>query len=200
MRSSESGSGLASRCEGTVYGGSKGTPEQERWYKGFRERYSDLAKVQSNWVAEVLHSRRLITPWGLRYYWPNATVSKTGYCNVTASVYNYPVQALATAEIIPVALVALWQSTKNLRAAGRLRVVNTVHDSVVIECAPDVVSELRQIALDSFGRDTYAYLKSVYGLDFDVALGCGIKIGSHWGTGTEESYNMPPGGKVERVK
>jgi hypothetical protein len=28
----------------------------------------------------------------------------------------------------------------------------------------------------------------VYGLDFDVPLGTGIKIGPHWGEGKEEKY------------
>ena len=183
-----------------LYGGNKGTAAQERWYAGFRERYKDLAAVQSRWVADVRVSRKLVTPWGLRYYWPNAKVNNQGYCNVTASVYNYPIQALATAEIIPVSLWYFWAATAELRRSGRLRIINTIHDSVVVELDPACVEEVKQMALDSFGRDTYSYLKSVYGMNFDITLGCGIKVGRHWGEGIEESYNMPPGGKTERIK
>jgi DNA polymerase I-like protein with 3'-5' exonuclease and polymerase domains len=183
-----------------LYGGNKGTAAQERWYRGFRDRYMDLARVQEGWVAEVREKLRLITPWGLRYYWPRARVNNQGYCNVTASVYNYPVQALATAEIIPIALVYFWHATAHLRAGGLLRIVNTVHDSVVCELSPGVVEETKKIALDSFTTKVYSYLKDVYALDFDVPLGATLKVGEHWGEGTEESYNVFNDGTTERVK
>lgn len=183
-----------------LYGGNKGTPAQERWYRGFRDRYVDLARVQEGWVAEVRQTRRLVTPWGLRYYWPHARVNKEGYCNVTASVYNYPIQALATAEIIPVALVYFWHATADLRASGRLRIVNTVHDSIVVELAPDVVDEVKQKVLACFGKLCYDYLQDVYNLDFDVPLGATIKVGEFLGEGKEESYNLARDGTVERVK
>jgi DNA polymerase I-like protein with 3'-5' exonuclease and polymerase domains len=183
-----------------LYGGNKGTKAQERWYAGFRERYSDLARVQSGWVASVLYGKRLITPWGLRYYWPNAKVNNQGYCNVTASVYNYPIQALATAEIIPIALRYFWDATAELRLSGLMRIVNTVHDSVVVELDPVCVEEVKRKALQSFGADVYSYLKTVYGMDFDITLGAGIKLGKHWGEGIEESYNMPPAGGIVRIK
>jgi DNA polymerase I-like protein with 3'-5' exonuclease and polymerase domains len=95
-----------------LYGGSKGTPAQERWYKAFKARYPDLAKCQEDWVHEVLLTKRLITPWGLRYYFPHAKVNAFGYCNVGSSVYNYPVQALATAEIITIAVTYFWHTVR----------------------------------------------------------------------------------------
>jgi DNA polymerase I-like protein with 3'-5' exonuclease and polymerase domains len=183
-----------------LYGGSQGTPAQERWYRGFRERYSGLARIQEGWVAQVREKHELRTPWGLRYYWPHSKVNKDGYCNVTASVYNYPIQALATAEIIPIALVYFWHATAGLRRSGALRIVNTVHDSVVCELSPDVVDAVRQIALDSFGKRCYAYMQEVYALDFDVPLGMSCKVGEHLGEGVEESYNLHQNGNVERVK
>lgn len=183
-----------------LYGGSKGSKAQERWYAGFRERYKDLAEVQASWVGDVVYSKKLVTAWGLRYYWPNARVNNQGYCNVTASVYNYPIQALATAEIIPISLVYFYHGTADLRDHARMRIVNTVHDSIVVECHPDYVEEIKQIALASFGLHTYKYLKEVYGLNFDIPLGCSMKIGKHWSEGKEESFNMPPNGAVQRIK
>ena len=181
-----------------LYGGSKGTPAQERWYRAFRERYPDLANVQKDWVAEVLNTKKLVTPWGLRYYWPRATVNKFGYCNIQASVYNYPVQALATAEIIPIALAYFWHATANLRDSGAIRIVNTVHDSVVVELSPDVVDEVKEIAITSFTTNVYSYLKSVYGMDFTIPLGVGIKCGEFLGEGNEELWNVFNDGRRER--
>ena len=171
-----------------LYGGSKGTKQQEAWYAEFKRRYPDLAEKQKDWVYEVLQHKRLITPWGLRYYFPHARVSATGYCNVQSSVYNYPVQALATAEIIPVAVTYFWHTVRAEGLVDYIIPVNTVHDSLVCEIHPDYVKDFTRIARTAFGPCVYNYLKRVYGLDFDVPLGTGIKIGPHWGEGKEEKY------------
>lgn len=184
-----------------LYGGTSGSPAQQQYYKAFRERYPELAHTQEQWVYDVLtsHPKRLATSWGLRYYFPYAHKSKTGWCNVTSSVYNYPVQALATAEIIPIALVYFWH---RVRAAGLhqfIRIVNTVHDSVICELHPDYVEQFKELAIQSFTHDVYEYLDAVYDMEFDVPLGTGITTGSHWSIGDEESYNVDRQGNVEKV-
>jgi DNA polymerase I-like protein with 3'-5' exonuclease and polymerase domains len=136
----------------------------------------------------------------MRYYFPYAHKAKSGYVNCTSSVYNYPIQALATAEIIPIALVYFWH---RVRAAGLrhfIRVVNTVHDSIICELHPDYVEQFKELALQSFTRDVYEYLRVVYDMEFDVPLGTGITTGSHWSIGDEESYNVDSKGNVERVQ
>lgn len=183
-----------------LYGGEKGTPAQERWYKAFKERYEGIAKVQEAWAAEVQLHKRLITPWGLRYYWPYAKVDRSGRLNVKTSVYNYPVQALATAEIIPIALVYFWHGLASHGYDSRCHIVNTVHDSVACEIHPDAVEEVAELAKISFTVRVYEYLEKVYGLKFNVPLGIGMKVGTHWGTGDEQSFNIWPDGREERVK
>jgi DNA polymerase I-like protein with 3'-5' exonuclease and polymerase domains len=162
-----------------LYGGQKGTKEQERWYKTFRQRYPELAATQQDWVNEVVRTKRLVTPWGLRFYWPHAKMSQSGYVNVTASVYNFPVQSLATAEIIPIAVRFLWSRMAHLE--DKVLLVNTVHDSVVMELAPDVVDEVRGLVKRAFTSDVYEYLERVYKLKFDVPLSSEFKVGPHWG-------------------
>lgn len=183
-----------------LYGGSKGTKAQERWYKAFRNRYPELAKVQESWVAEVLTSKKLVTPWGLTYYWPRATVNNYGYCNVKASVYNYPVQALATAEIIPIAVRCLRDRIRRADLGDRVILVNTVHDSLVAEIEPSALEAFKQQAILAFTVDVYEYLEQVYGLKMNVPLGCGIKAGQFWGEGAEESYNVYADGRQEKLK
>lgn len=182
-----------------LYGGSKGTPEQERWYEAFKRRYPDLAKVQKDWVYEVLVSKRLVTPWGMQYFWPNIKVSASGYVNNGSAIYNYPIQALATAEIIPIAIVYFWHEVKARGLDERIIPINTVHDSLVCEIHPDNVQDFKDIATLSFGPKVYEYLARVYHVNFDVPLGCGIKVGSHWSEGQEERYEFN-GQAIERVK
>lgn len=184
-----------------LYGGRKGTKKQERWYAYFRVRYKGIAETQDGWIEEVVRTKRLITPWGLRFYWPYAQRNgRDGYVNVTTAVSNYPVQSLATAEIIPIALVYLWH---RIHAAGLdqyIRLVNTVHDSAPTEVHPDYVDQFRDLVKQAFTHDVYRYLKRVYGMDFRVPLGVGLKIGEHLGEGKEESYNIWADGREIRVK
>lgn len=183
-----------------LYGGTKGTKAQERWYKAFRERYPDLNKVQESWVAEVLGSKELHTPWGMRYYWPRASVNNYGYVNVKASVYNYPIQALATAEIIPIAMACLRRRIMDSGLSDTVLLVNTVHDSIVVEIAPESLTRFKEEAIVAFTIDVYEYLEQVYGMEFkSVPLGVAIKAGERWGEGEEESWNVFRNGTRERV-
>jgi len=182
-----------------LYGGSKGTAAQERWYKEFKRRYPDLARKQEDWVHEVLASKRLITPWGLRYYFPHAKVSDSGYCNVGSTVYNYPIQALATAEIVPIAVVYFWHTIRAGGLSDYIIPVNTIHDSLVCEVHPAYVEDFRRIAGMAFGPCVHNYLRTVYGMDYSVPLGIGIKLGDHWGEGEEELYEYW-NGTTERRK
>jgi DNA polymerase I-like protein with 3'-5' exonuclease and polymerase domains len=177
-----------------LYGGESGTKAEKRYYKAFKERYSGIATAQEAWVEEVLREKRLITPWGMRYYWPRAKRGRDGYVNVKSNVYNYPVQAFATAEIIPIAVTALWH---RLRDCDGVRFINTVHDSVILEVHPDAVDRVRAEGINAFGIDVYNYLEDVYDYSFTVPLGCGITLGTHWSEGDEESYNIWPNGTVE---
>ena len=179
-----------------LYGGESGTKAEKRYYKQFKDRYSGLAEVQEGWVEEVLRDKKLVTPWGMRYYWPRAKRGRDGYANIKSNVYNYPVQAFATAEIIPIAVRALWDA---LSGDDQVRFVNTVHDSVILEVHPDAVDRVREAGIKAFGMDVYEYLRQVYNYEFTVPLGCGVTVGTHWSEGAEESFNIWPNGIVERV-
>lgn len=184
-----------------LYGGRKGTKKQERWYKEFRRRYQGIAETQDAWIEEVVQTKRLILPYGMRFYWPYARRSgRDGYVNVTTAVSNYPVQSLATAEIIPIALVYLWHRIHAEGLSDVIRIVNTVHDSAPCEVHPDHVDDFRRVVKQSFTHDVYKFLDVVYGLDFNVPLGVGLKIGEYLGEGKEESYNVWKDGREIRVK
>jgi DNA polymerase I-like protein with 3'-5' exonuclease and polymerase domains len=185
-----------------LYGGQRGTPAQERWYAEFRRRYPDLNAVQEGWKHAVIGSRlnELITPWGLRFYFPHASVAKSGYVNVTASIYNYPVQSFATADIIPIALVFLWHRIKAAGHEDRIWLVNTVHDSIAAELDPELAPWFEQQCIEAFTMDVYRFLKQVYRIEFDVPLGAGIKIGAHLGEGKEKAIDVYPDGRIVKRK
>lgn len=182
-----------------VYGGTSGTKRERAYYAAFKERYHVLARKQDEWVMEVLQHKELVTEWGMRYYWPRARMSRDGYVNVKSQVYNYPVQAFATAEIIPIALAFFMQMIQG----HRIVVLNTVHDSVVCRVHVSETDFFVKTAVDVWHK-VYAYLAKVYGItDFYIPLGTEVVLGTHWGDKKgrtfAQKFNIWPDGRVEEV-
>jgi DNA polymerase I-like protein with 3'-5' exonuclease and polymerase domains len=150
-------------------------------------------------VEQAVDTKRQVTPWGLTYYWPFAKRSSNGSVNCETQCDNYPIQALATAEIVPIAAVYLWHRIAEFDL--RARMVNMVHDSVPCEVHPDDVADFTEQVKAAFTQDVYEYLRRVYGMDFEqVPLGVGLKIGPNWGTGPEQSWDIYSNGTERQRK
>jgi DNA polymerase I-like protein with 3'-5' exonuclease and polymerase domains len=177
-----------------LFGGTKGTESQERWYSAFQWRYSGIYSQQEAWVAEVAQEKELVLRWGMRFYWPNVAMKNNGVLFDTATkrpagpqIFNYPVQSLATAEIVPIAITSLYRRCKD--ADLGVRFINTVHDSV-IALVPDAEIEVfNDLSNLAFTTDVYEHLDLHYGLQFNVPLGCGFTPGTFWGEGEETIYD-----------
>lgn len=159
-----------------LYGGVSGTARERAYYAAFSKKYNRISATQRGWTDKVAQQKYLETEWGMKYYWPDARRTETGYVTFTTSIYNYPVQALATAEIIPCALVCAWHRMVNMQSF----LVNTVHDSLIAEIHPDEHEEWRSISRQCLINDTYKLIKQLYGVDFTVPLGAEVATGSHW--------------------
>ncbi len=178
-----------------LFGGTKGTEKQERWYQEFQRRYSGIYSEQESWVAEVSREGELRLPWGMRFYW-DAHTSRNGVLvdnktrrPVGPQIFNYPVQSLATAEIVPIAILSLVRRCREQELD--VRFVNTVHDSVICYVRDDetTITAFTRAAQQAFTTDVYEHLALHYGIDFNVPLGCGITFGNHWGEGDEITYD-----------
>ena len=177
-----------------LYGGVSGTDDEKRYYQFFREKYEGITETQQTWIDTVLETKELTTEWGLTYYWPDASMDRNGYVRNSTSICNYPVQAFATAEIIPIALTSFWHRVKE--EGLQMMIVNTVHDSIIVELPEEEIEDFHRLARQCLIDDVYPYLSKVYGVDFTVPLGCGVSTGPTWGskdettyTATEELYN-----------
>jgi DNA polymerase I-like protein with 3'-5' exonuclease and polymerase domains len=159
-----------------LYGGTSGSPNEQAYYKAFKEKYRSIADTQQGWTQQVLRDKHLTTEWGLRYYWPDTHMKKSGYITNTTSIYNYPVQALATAEIIPCAIVAAWHRMKDASSF----LVNTVHDSIIAEIAPNEKELWHCLAKQCLIVDCYNMISQLYGVNLTVPLGAGVMVGTHW--------------------
>lgn len=178
-----------SRTFRPLYGGTSGTPAEQAYCKFFQEKYRGIYEEQRSWVDEVLRTKELHTKYGMRFYWPDTKVTRNGYVVNTTSIFNYPVQGFATAEIIPIAVIFAWHKLRQ----EEVNVILTIHDSVVLEIAPSVDrNELAGTLATCFTRDVYRWLADVYDYKFWVPLGAEIKIGSHWGSGKSVKAKVYP--------
>lgn len=173
-----------------LYGGSSGTDAERSYYSYFRERYEGVTATQQRWIDEVLRTGSLRTEWGLRYYWPGTRMDRSGYVTNTTSICNYPVQAFATAEIIPIALVFFWHRVRVRQL--QTRILNTVHDSIIAEFPPEEKEIFHELSQQCLIDDVYSYLHDVYDIDLTVPLGCGVTVDTHWGSKNEVKYEASP--------
>lgn len=172
-----------------LYGGSSGTDAEQAYYRAFKEKYPGITKTQQEWINEVLMAKKLETPWGLVFYWPDTQMDRSGYITNTTSICNYPVQSFATAEIIPFALVAMWHRLRRMEDPG-IVLINTIHDSVIAEVRADKVEAFRELSRQCMIDDATSLVYKLYGIELYCPLGCGVKIGTHWGQGEEVKYEM----------
>ena len=175
-----------------LFAGGGKTPAQKAYAKFFKEKYHKLYDAQTLWTHEVLNTGKLELPWGMKYYWPGTKMSKYGYIDNTTQIFNAPIQGLATAEIIPIAMVYFWHLTKDLPVI----IFNTIHDSVASRVRDDAIEEVMQIAKECFTTYVYRHLEQVYNYSFVVPLGVGQKVGKNWGVSkTEYSWDVFPDGR-----
>lgn len=159
------------------WGQGKDAAEQE-YALAFAKKYKGIREVQQDWINAVADKKFLDTPYGMRFYWPNARMLRNGYVTHTTEIVNLPIQGLATAECIPISLVHFWHRTRYLP----VQLFNTVHDSGVARVREDALEEAQQAAKLAMTTDVYNFLQDVYGYDTGTCpLGVGFKIGDAWG-------------------
>jgi DNA polymerase-1 len=173
-----------------MYGGYGRTHSEKAYRTFFTTRYATLAGSQEKWCYDVLAApdKGLRTAYGMIYYFPSCSLNSWGRVSDSTAIYNYPISGFATAEIIPITLVLFWHRTDGLP----IQIVSTVHDSIKSWVREDFVEQYTQISKECFTRDVDYYLRRVYNYTFITPLGCGIKVGTHWGTGEERKFDWLP--------
>ena len=160
-----------------LYGGSSGTERERAYYRAFKEKYRGIIQWQDQLVQTALREKCITLPTGQKFWFPNVVYQRSGYINDHQKVRDYPVQYLATAEIVPIALIYSWYALRKAKTF----IVNTVHDSIVCEVHPDeteLFTKTLKYAMEVF---PVLYMKKLYGIDFNVPLEAETKIGTHWG-------------------
>jgi len=154
------------------YGRSKA---EAAYYNHFNEKYRGIAAWHENLAAEAIRFLKITNVSGRQYAFPDVTRRANGTPTHYTRIKNYPVQGFATGDVVPVVLNKLHDMLQMLQSC----VVNSVHDSMVVDVHPDEEMKVIQI-IESLNQDITKLVADTYGVDMNVPLLLEAKIGSNW--------------------
>ena len=156
----------------TGYGRSKAEAE---YYEHFTEKYQGIKSWHSRLAKEALEKRMITTPSGRQFAFPDVERRRNGSVSHFTQIKNYPVQSFATADIVPLVLIHM----DNMLSAQKSCIVNSVHDSVVIDIHPEEVQQVLYV-IKQLNTDLRKIIENQFKIDFNVPLLLEAKIGDNW--------------------
>ena len=151
------------------------TEAEAKYYQDFTKKYKGIALWHSRLAKEALEKRSITTPSGRQFSFPDVERRMNGSVSHFTQIKNYPVQSFATADIVPLILYHIENRLELLQSC----IVNTVHDSIVIDVHPDEINKVVFI-LKTINQDIHSIVNNQFGIDFNVPLLLESKIGDNW--------------------
>ena len=160
-----------------LYGGTTGTDAEKKYYKTFAEKYKGISKWHEELQTQAITYKRIKLPTGREYAFPYAERMPWGGSSYGTQIKNYPVQGLATADIVPLACIKIYKLMNEQKVKSLL--INTVHDSIVADVYPGEEVVMSKI-FDQGTASVIPALDEYYGINFNVPLDTEIKMGYDW--------------------
>ena len=140
-----------------------------------RDRYEGIAKWHKKLGEEAMRMEKITTPSGRQYAFPDVVRKGEDKFSHFTMIKNYPVQGFATGDIVPIVLLEIDKALSPLQSC----LVNTVHDSVVIDVHP--LEEHKVILLLKGINDNLKnIIESYFDIDLVVPMLLEAKIGNNW--------------------
>ena len=156
------------------------TPAEAKYYEHFLQKYRGIARWHKVLANEAITKGAITTPSGRQFAFPDCTRRKDGSVSHFTQIKNYPVQSFATADIVPLVLVEVTRKLTQLKSI----VVNSVHDSLIIDVHPTEVEDVIDVIKDIEGN-LVSLMRTRWGIKFNVPLKLDMKIGNSWLEQTE---------------
>jgi DNA polymerase I-like protein with 3'-5' exonuclease and polymerase domains len=151
------------------------TASEAAYYRHFNEKYKGFASWHKTLAHDALTKRAIRTPSGREFSFPDVMRKQNGQVSHFTQIKNYPVQSFATADIVPIALLAIESELIHAQSC----IVNTVHDSIVIDMHPDEDALVTQV-LRTVEDNLIGLIQQRWGVDFNVPLTLDAKVGVNW--------------------
>ena len=151
------------------------TKAEASYYEQFTEKYRGIASWHSRLAKEAVTTGKIKTPSGREFAFPNVTRLGNGKVSYFTQIKNFPVQSFATADIVPVILMEIEDRLKDIQSC----IVNTVHDSIVIDVHPNEIQTVIDI-INTVNNNMTDILNNEFNIDINVPLLLESKIGNNW--------------------
>ena len=153
------------------------TPAEAAYYEHFMDKYQGIADWHKDLATEALTNRKITTPSGRQFAFPDVARRKNGTVTQFTMIKNYPVQSFATADIVPLVLLHIEDllEERSLKSVS----VNSVHDSTVIDIYPGEEDDIVKLVADA-EADLIGLVNKEWDLDFNVPLALGASMGYNW--------------------
>jgi len=152
-------------------------PHIQTYFREYFNIYKGLARWHQTLMDGVLKNGIVRIPSGREFHFPNAQRFRSGRISGATMVVNYPVQSFATGDIVPLACIRVLRDFR--RRGLQSKLVLTVHDSIVVDCHPDEITEVRD-ALKWAMTGVAEEVKDRFGYDMALPLAIEISAGPNW--------------------
>ncbi|CAB4240675.1 PolA DNA polymerase I - 3'-5' exonuclease and polymerase domains [uncultured Caudovirales phage] len=160
-------------------------PQVADWHKNFAAEVERNAKYLkgADGLMEKVRTYTLDTETGRKFsfteYHNESTWSTRTYNFSPTELKNYPVQGLATGDIVPMMLGIIFR-----KLVGRedVKMVNTIHDSLMFDVKGDSAVNFILEITDTL-KDTHKYFLEIFKKPLSLKLNAGASFGPNW-------YNM----------
>ena len=156
----------------TGYGRSKA---EEAYYIQFIAKYKGVAAWHKNLGEEAMRFNKITNVSGRQYAFPDIERRSNGSVTHFTMIKNSPVQGFATGDVVPVVLNDMYKRLEPMQSC----LVNTVHDSMVIDIHPDETDQVLGM-INNMNEGLTDLVESVYGIRMNVPLLLEAKIGPNW--------------------
>ena len=145
------------------------------YYEHFNQKYKGVAKWHKKLGDEAMRFLKITNVSGRQYAFPDVTRRSNGSVSHFTMIKNYPVQGFATGDIVPVVLLEFERLLEPLHSC----LVNTVHDSMVIDVHPGEVEKVLTI-VENINANLNCVIKDAYDIEMNVPLLLEAKMGKNW--------------------
>jgi DNA polymerase I-like protein with 3'-5' exonuclease and polymerase domains len=160
-----------------LYGGTTGTPAQMAYFREFFDKYQGVFQWHIELQDQAIRTERVVTATGRQFEFPGVHRTRHGTASAKTQIVNYPVQSVATAEIVPLGVIILHKTL--IRMQLKSLVINTVHDSVLVDTHPDEIDIIKQVGPQCL-LDAQQEATDRFGIDPFIPLAVEMSKGKNW--------------------
>jgi DNA polymerase I-like protein with 3'-5' exonuclease and polymerase domains len=157
-------------------------PQVGEWHTKFAEdvERSSTYELDEHGFREKVKTFVLNTETGRKFlfkeYFNESSWSSRTYNFSPTELKNYPIQGLATGDIVPMMLGIIFRC---LESRDNVKMVNTIHDSLMFDvqasAADGFIKEITAIL-----KDTHKYFEERFKVPLALKLNAGASIGKNW--------------------